>query len=87
MKYEVFYKDILIGTLSINDAGMYCYEPNEEGVIKAKEETYLSTELINGTNGEFVRPIPFLENRIDNMQKNGLSQINYGTDYFSIVKC
>lgn len=36
---------------------------------------------------EFVEPIPFLESRVRNMEKNGLSQINYGTDYFSIVKC
>lgn len=85
--YEVFYKDILIGTLTINEAGLYCYLPDEAGVAKTKEETYLDTDLINGTNGEFVEPIPFLESRVKNMNKNGLSQINYGTDYFSVVKC
>lgn len=86
MKYEVFYKEIFIGTLIINEAGLYCYQPDERGVEKTKEETYLDADLINGTNGEFVDPIPFLENRVRNMEKNGLTQINYGTDLFSVIK-
>lgn len=82
-RYEVFYKDELIGMLSVNSAGRYCYEPIPDGVEAVKDSACLLRVMIDGSDG-FGEPIPFFQNRLMNMKRFGLHQVNYQTDYYLI---
>lgn len=85
-KYEVFYKDTLIGILTVDTVeDRYCYEPNNEGVEKVKDTACLLKVMIEGSNG-FIEPIPFFQNRLRNMKRLGLQVANYQTDWFIIRK-
>ena len=53
-KYQVYYDDIFIGKLFVNDEYKYCYEPVFEGVEKVKDRACLLKVMENGTNGEFI---------------------------------
>lgn len=46
---------------------------------------FLEYELKEGTQG-FGPPIPFFQNRLFHMKRNGLDEINYQTDYFLVRK-
>lgn len=86
VKYLLNYKDIFLGTLFADDiSGTHAFEPNEEGVRIAREETVLIREVEEGTQG-FVPPIPFFQERIRNMQRCHLDEIRYHTDYFVLQK-
>lgn len=83
-KYEVFYKDTLIGILTVDVIkNKYCYDPNYEGVEKVKDTACLIKVMIEGSNG-FIEPIPFFQNRLMNMKRLGLQVGNYQTDWFVI---
>lgn len=85
-EYEVFYKDTLIGILTVDTIeDRYCYEPNNEGVEKVKDTACLLKVMIEGSNG-FIEPIPFFQNRLRNMKRAGLRVVNYQTDWFIIRK-
>lgn len=85
-RYEVFYRDRLIGLLTVvPKTGMHCYEPDEAGAAAAGQLTPLSHELLHGTSG-FVPPIPFFQTRLKHMDRFGLREINYQTDYFTVRK-
>ncbi len=83
--YQLFYREHLIGVLEVNPENKHKFTPNEEGVKLAKEITSLTKEMMEGTDG-FVEPIPFFQNRLMNMERNGLSEINYQTDYFLLKR-
>ncbi len=83
-KYEVFYKDILVGNLSVNSEYKYCYEPDFKGVEKVKDEACLLRVMEEGTNGVFGEPIPFFQERLRYMKLWKLSVIGYHTDWFTI---
>ena len=85
-KYEVYYDDVLIGKLFVNDEYKYCYEPDFEGVGKVKDHACLLKVMENGTNGEFGEPIPFFQERLRYMKLWKLGVINYQTDKFAIKK-
>lgn len=85
-KYEVFYKDALIGKLFVNDDYKYCYEPNFDEVEKIKKSVPLIRVMEEGTNGEFGEPIPFFQERLRYMKLWQLSVIGYHTDYFTIKR-
>ena len=81
-QYNVYWKNEYIGRLIVdNTTGQHSYEPCPEGVEKVKEETVLLVEMVNGTDG-FVAPIPFFQNRLQNMKRIGGEEIGYHTDYF-----
>lgn len=85
--YEVYWKDTYIGRLTVDgSAGKHSYEPDPEGVAKVKEDTVLLVEMVNGTSG-FVKPIPFFQERLYYMKRNGFDEIRYHTDYFVIKRC
>lgn len=84
-RYEVFYRDTLIGVLEVDETGKHRYTPDEKGVKATKEKTSLIKEMISGTDG-FVDPIPFLQNRLMNAERWGLDEINYQTDHFTIKR-
>ena len=83
-QYELFYKSILIGHLSVFD-GKHMYVPRESGVQLVGSGAPLSKEMREGTNG-FTDPLPFFQNRLFNMKRWGLTKINYQTDYCTLTK-
>lgn len=85
-KYIIYYKDILIGYLSVNGEYRYCYEPVRDGVEKVKDSTCLLRVMEEGTNGEFGEPIPFFQERLRYMKLWKLRVINYQTDKFVIAR-
>lgn len=85
-KYKVFYDEVLIGKLFVNDEYKYCYEPVYEGVEKVKDHACLLRVMENGTKGEFGDPIPFFQERLRYMKLWKLGVINYQTDKFVIKR-
>lgn len=83
--YQLFYREHFIGILEVNPENKYKFTPDKEGVNRAKEITSLTKEMMEGTDG-FVDPIPFFQNRLMNMKRNGLDRINYQTDFFLLKK-
>ena len=85
-KYEVYYDEVIIGFLYVNDDYKYCYEPVLEGVEKVKERACLLRVMEEGTGGEFGDPIPFFQERIRYMKLWKLGVINYQTDKFVVAR-
>ena len=85
-KYGVFYGETRIGFLWVNEDYKYCYEPFPEGVEKVKDFACLLRVMKEGTNGEFIEPIPFFQERLRYMKLWKLGVINYQTDKYVIVK-
>lgn len=80
--YEFFYKNVLIGILKVDiTENKHQYEPIYQGVEAVKKNACLDRVMIEGTNG-FEETIPFFENRLYNMKRAGLREVNYQTDYF-----
>ena len=83
MKYEIYCKNTLIGVLEINKEGKYRYTPNDEGIKIAKMDVSLSHEMLEKT--DWMEPIPFFKNRIDNSERFSKGEIiSYHTDPFSM---
>ena len=83
-EYEVFYRDTYIGWLTVDTVtGKHCYTPDKTGVEAVRVRASLLREMIEGTEG-FVPPIPFFLNRIRNMKRAGIHELNYQTDYFTL---
>ena len=84
--YELSFQDILLGTLTVDTVvDKYDFEPYYPGVDAVKYETVLTVEAEKGTDG-FVSPIPFFQNRIQNMKRLNTDEIRYHTDYFLLRK-
>lgn len=84
--YELSFQDTLLGILTVDtELNKYAFEPYSPGVDEAKNETVLIVEVEKGTDG-FVSPIPFFQNRIENMKRLDLEEIRYHTDYFVLRK-
>jgi len=85
-KYEVYYKDTLIGWLQVNPTvNQYRYDPEPTGTAAVKNRACLLRVMENGSEG-WAEPIPFFQNRLYNMKRNGLKVVNYQTDYFTMVQ-
>ena len=82
--YQVFYKDVEIGLLEVNEQGQHRYVVNSEAVNKIKDEVPLIPEMLNGT--EWGEPIPFFKERLENGSRFDLTVIQYHTDFFRMVK-
>lgn len=85
-QYKIFYKDTVIGILSVDDDYKYCYEPDFDEVEKVKGKACLLRVMEEGTNGIFGEPIPFFQERLRYMKLWNLDVIGYHTDYFTIKK-
>lgn len=81
--YEVYYRDILIGRLSVDENGRHAYKPEKAGIAAVEDRVCLLRVMKEGTDG-YGEPIPFFQNRLYNMKRNGLHQMNYQTDWFWI---
>lgn len=85
MKYSVFYKDIKIGTLYINEEDKYKYVPNLEVLEEVKAKVSLIHEMCEET--DWRDPIPFFKNRIEDAKKIGQEDdISRSTDFYRMVK-
>ena len=81
-RYEVYYRDTLIGHLSV-EAERYAYTPEKAGVAAVEDRACLLRVMKEGTDG-YGEPIPFFQNRLYNMKRNNLRQVNYQTDCFTV---
>ena len=79
-QYNVFYKDLQIGCLEINDTGQYRYTPIDEAISSIEEKVSLNYCLKN--TYDWGNPIPFFSERIRNASRFNLKRIQYHTDYF-----
>ena len=52
MKYVVFYKDIKIGVLEINNKGQHRYTPDKMGIQKVREEISIFYEMLR-SHGQY----------------------------------
>lgn len=66
IKYRVFYNDIEMGMLAINDKGQHKFMPIEEPLSRIKDNK-LFYELYEKT--EWREPIPVFENRIKDARR------------------
>ena len=85
MKYLVFYKNVEIGVLEINDLGQHKYTPNPTGVLSVKDQISAINELM--LESEWREPIPFFKIRIDNAKRfSKENDIKSHTDHFRMVR-
>ena len=82
--YQIFYKEILIGILEVNEQGQYKYTPEVEAVESLKNEVPLIREMTE--KSDWREPIPFFKERIDNASRFNLEIIRYHTDLFKMVR-
>lgn len=83
-RYEVFYRDTLIGRLTVDTtANRYRYDPDAEGVAKVESAAFLLKVMKEGSRG-FGEPIPFFQSRIYYMKQWKLTEINYQTDFYTL---
>ena len=85
MKYEIYYKNTLIGVLEVNIDGQHKYTPNKEGVQIAKKDVSLSHEM--QVQSDWREPIPFFKNHIENAKRFSDGKIiDYHTDPFKMIR-
>lgn len=81
IKYIIFYKEIQIGILEINENDQYKYTPDSKGLESVKNEVSLIHEMTEAS--DWRNPIPFFKNRIDNAKRfNREKDITTHTDWF-----
>ena len=81
IKYIIFYKEIQIGILEINEKNQYKYTPDDKGIETIKNEVPLIHEITEVS--DWREPIPFFKNRIDNAKRfNREKDITTHTDWF-----
>lgn len=83
--YEVYYKDILIGFLDVDETGRHRYTVNGPGLAAVPKQAPMIPLLEKDTDG-YVEPIPFFYTRINNMKRWNLTEINYQTDWYLLKK-
>ena len=82
IKYEFYFKDVLLGHLYIRD-GQHRYVPVAENVQNVQHHVPLTREMICGR--EWGSPIPFFQERIENAKRFGMETcIRYHTDQFTM---
>jgi hypothetical protein len=86
VKYNVFLKDIKIGSLEINEeTGLYKYTVDKDATNELKDIISIPVEMTKNT--DWIKPIPFFKNKIDNAKRFGREDnIGSFTDPFRLVK-
>lgn len=83
-KYLVYYKDVVIGYLTVKD-GTYKYDVDSKGLELIGKKNIFDS-LRESTKG-FVKSIPFFEARFSNSARFAESVgISYHTDNYTIKK-
>lgn len=79
--YKVYWEDILIGTLSINN-NMHKYIPNFGGIKSLEGKAPLLSQLTKPY--DWGEPIPFFASRISNCERFGTEDYTYNTDHYKL---
>ena len=84
IKYDVYYKDIKIGRIYINEEGKYKYVTVKSAIdqIEKTDKIYIDAK----TDRDFGEPIVFFDSRIANCKKFGQEdKVQYpNSDYYFI---
>lgn len=84
-RYTIFYRDVKIGVLEINENNQYKYMPDKDGVQKVKDSISIFYEML--VESDWREPIPFFENRIKDAERfSQEDDISNQTDPFRMVK-
>lgn len=79
--YNVFWEDILIGTLSVNN-NQHRYIPNIEGIKKLNGKAPLVASVTKAY--DWGEKIPFFDSRIINCERFGTEDYTYQTDHYRL---
>lgn len=79
--YKVYWGDILIGTLSINN-NMHKYIPNFGGIKSLERKAPLLSQVTKPY--DWGEPIPFFASRIANCERFGTKDYTYNTDHYKL---
>lgn len=79
--YHVYWKDVLIGTLSVNN-NQHKYIPNFAGIEKLKGEAPLLSQVTKPY--DWGEQIPFFTSRIANCERFGKEDYTYITDNYRL---
>lgn len=83
--YKIFYENIQIGVLQINEKGQHKYLPDKKGTEKVMDNISIFHDLL--IESDWRDPIPFFENRIRDAKKFSKEDyISNQTDPFKFVK-
>lgn len=83
-KYKIFYKNVKIGVLQINDKGQYKYTPDQVGTEQVKDNISIFYEML--VESDWRDPIPFFENRIKDAERfDQEKNISNQTDSFKLI--
>ena len=83
IKYEFYWKNVLLGHLYIRD-GQHRFAPIAEAVDQVRQGCPLPWEVERGY--EWGKPIPFFKERIENATRFGMEKcIRYHTDLFTML--
>ena len=84
-KYQIFYKNVFIGFLEINEDGKHKFIKCD-GIEKVKEEIKEFFELFEESS-EWREPIPLFKNRLEDAKRFGVERnIVNQTDPFQLVQ-
>ena len=82
--YDIYYKDVYIGLLEINERGQHRYTPNAEGI--GKDEKIIPLDYRMTKYKDWGEPIPILKNKIARAKRFGHEEdITSHTDHFRLV--
>ena len=81
MKYELYYKDILIGNLDVSNNTIK-YTANKENINNLDEDENM---ILNFLKEDMDYLHPFLEMRIDKLKKFNLKSVAFPTDNYKLM--
>lgn len=82
-KYKVMYKDINIGTLTLEE-NRHIYIPDKVGIEKAKKNGDTILNHLKEITQE--KTIPFFESRLQNAERFKNVSIGYHTDNYELIE-
>lgn len=87
IKYNVYYKDVRIGRLYINEEGQYKYVTEAEGIEKIEKAEDIRIIADARNNRDWGAPIAFFDNRIENCKKFGETEkVKYPNSEYCFIK-
>ena len=78
MKYELYYRNILIGNLSISN-DYTKYTPNKENISNIEDL------IFNFLKEEMDYLHPFLKMRVDKLKKFNMKSVSFPTDSYKLI--
>lgn len=82
--YNVFWKDIWIGVLSVKEDGLYKYQAKEEEINRLKDTVPFDPILMESK--DWGEAIPFFKSRLECAEKFPDLEIGFPTDSYRLKK-